>query len=406
MAVSWTWKYVSSAAGGGGAGTSGDPWTLAEGISNQAAAQVIVVIDDGAYTITSPTSSVNGTASAGGCVWVGCPSGSVPTDWDEAYSTLPSRLGFADKLDETDMPVITVQTDPWVVSGDYVTFMGIKFQGNLSGDDIVEIQVAAKGSGLLRCSIHQQNTSTTNQTRCVLIGADSSFAIHCDFLCDAEAWFATSSNGACYVSTGNAIGAVMCRFETTATTTSRGHGASLMHTVFGSVFVSKSGTMCSSGSGSMGLFHCTFYGDGSSNAKALYNNFNYAGGDIADSCHFTDLGAGVYAAGGIPDKFNWFFDCRSRDIANGIFDTPYTAEYESLGEVTTDDGDETTDYVDASGGDFGLKSTAAGYSATKEGRNIGAEFTAPSGGGGGTTVISPRGHMRINGGLRRKGRRR
>ena len=304
------------------------------------------------------------------------------------------------------MPVITVQTDPWVVSGDYVTFMGMKFKGDLVGDDIVEIQSAAKGSGLLRCSIHQENTSTTNQTRCLLLGADSSFAFHCDFLCDAQGWFSTTSNAACYMSTGNAIGAVMCRFETTTTTSNRGHAASLIDIVFGSVFVGKSGTLCSSGSGAIGAVHCTFYGSGSGNARGIYNNFNYAGGDIADSCHFTDLDIGVSPAGGIPDKFNWFFDCRTRDLGTGLFFTYSTAEHESLGEVTADSGDETTDFVDASGGDFSLKATAAGYGATKEGRNIGAEFTAPSGGGGGTTVVNSSGIRVINGRLRRKGRRR
>lgn len=48
--MAWTEKYVSSLAGGGGDGSSGSPWTLAECTSNLAAGERGNVKDDGSYS--------------------------------------------------------------------------------------------------------------------------------------------------------------------------------------------------------------------------------------------------------------------------------------------------------------------------------------------------------------------
>lgn len=53
-----TERYVSSLAGGGGDGSSGSPWTLAEALSSAASGDHVNVKTDGTYTISTPGVSI------------------------------------------------------------------------------------------------------------------------------------------------------------------------------------------------------------------------------------------------------------------------------------------------------------------------------------------------------------
>jgi len=59
--MAWTEKYVTAGAGGGGDGSSGSPWTLAEAASNLANGERANVQSDGAYTLTGNIDFADGT---------------------------------------------------------------------------------------------------------------------------------------------------------------------------------------------------------------------------------------------------------------------------------------------------------------------------------------------------------
>ncbi len=62
--MAFTERYVTSAAGGGGAGTEGDPWTLAEAFANVVSEDRANIQSDGTYNIAGLTQSNAGTAWA------------------------------------------------------------------------------------------------------------------------------------------------------------------------------------------------------------------------------------------------------------------------------------------------------------------------------------------------------
>lgn len=51
--MAYTERYVTSAASGGGNGTSGSPWTLSEAVTNAASGDRINIQSDGAYSISN-----------------------------------------------------------------------------------------------------------------------------------------------------------------------------------------------------------------------------------------------------------------------------------------------------------------------------------------------------------------
>ncbi|HGY90386.1 MAG TPA: hypothetical protein ENK43_04340, partial [Planctomycetes bacterium] len=311
--ISWNDKYVSA--------TGTEPWatnsaanpsSLSVALANAVAGDR-VWIKGGSYTLTSPTMAADGTGDAP-IVWIGYDSTtSAPADWPSEI--MPRDFGGTGPLNTTNFPIITVQTTALIVTGDMNIMMGLSFVGSIAADDIVEIQSTALGSGLYRCRVEQQSTTTTNQTRCVSLGATSSFLIDCDAKTSAAGWYSTSSNGVVYQSSSASLPVVYCRFEINNTTTaSRGKGPSLRWISVGNLFYGGArGSFLMALSGGMVHIGNTIYGGGELNVRGFYSNFNFGGSSFFLDNHVTDCDVGWSNGAGSPNSFWAVFNTRTRD---------------------------------------------------------------------------------------------
>ena len=62
--MAFTERYVADAASGGGAGTEGDPWTLAEALANAVAGDRVNILSDSSYSLGADTVTNAGTAAS------------------------------------------------------------------------------------------------------------------------------------------------------------------------------------------------------------------------------------------------------------------------------------------------------------------------------------------------------
>ena len=124
--MAWTERFVDAAASGGGTGTSaGDPWTLAEAISNGTGGMRIN-IKTGSYSLTG-TNNVSPTTSA-----------SSPLYWRGYKTTLGDLDGVlnSNPTDSTDIPFI--QNDYRILfNSAYMKFSGLSFSNSASTQPVV-----------------------------------------------------------------------------------------------------------------------------------------------------------------------------------------------------------------------------------------------------------------------------
>ncbi len=103
--MAWTEKYVSALASGGGDGSSGNPWTLAEGITNEAAGMRLNVLA-GTYANTSTTRTFAGAGITTAPIW-----------WRGYKTTIGDQDSNNVAVAGTDIPSFTFTTGQMVVSG-------------------------------------------------------------------------------------------------------------------------------------------------------------------------------------------------------------------------------------------------------------------------------------------------
>lgn len=157
-------RYVTDGAGGGGVGSEGDPWTLAEGIANVAAGERINLLSDGTYTLGADATFPNGLAEQ-------------PIEWRGYNSTIGDLEdvgrfgGLADtgtgELSVTDFPVID-GVGSWVsILGTFSGYKNIKFTNALDG---ATVSMPGTASTMWRCLM--ENTHATGASvRAFLSGA-------------------------------------------------------------------------------------------------------------------------------------------------------------------------------------------------------------------------------------------
>lgn len=163
--MAFTERYVTDSASGGGAGTSGDPWTLAEAFSNAAAGDRVNILS-GSYSSGAVTLSNAGTA-ADAIVYRG-------------YSSTIGDLGVTRTavglLDTTGYPVITL-TDT-VTPQDWIVFESLSFTGSVAGRMIDSTSV----DSATLIGVSMENTADSGAASC-LRGDNYWSLIGCDMEC-------------------------------------------------------------------------------------------------------------------------------------------------------------------------------------------------------------------------------
>jgi hypothetical protein len=134
--MAWTEKYVTSGAAGGGDGSSGSPWTLAEAITNAAAGQRINVKADATYANTTTDRTFVNAGSTSTAIW-----------W-RGYNT---TIGDIDADNSLAKPYITFTTGYVIVSGIGQWFSNLRFEGANTATAEGVFRVNAPDSKIWRC---------------------------------------------------------------------------------------------------------------------------------------------------------------------------------------------------------------------------------------------------------------
>lgn len=365
--------YVSSLAGGGGDGSIGSPWTLTEALTDSdtnGAGRRYNIKADGAYTLASDA--------------VGSGSVSQPCILRGYTTTIgDGNLGrdAEGKLITTNMPTLNLGSGVYWSPGSYIIFESLNFVRSAN----TNAGILHGGNALQYVNCRLSSTDGTNSGTCALNPQNYCAVVDCDI----EMTGATYGNGiAC---SGAYVKIVGCRIKVTGTSANAISANNA--TTIANCLLYGNGLRGIYGSdpvyvGSLCIVNCTGHlPNGTFLVLPASSSPKYMA--TAINCHVTDstrmFDNGYYATEEVPAMRAYN---RTRDNANadrGFGDWPI------FSAVTTDTGDDTTDYTDASSDDFTLISAAPGKGAGLMAyTDIGAyQREEPAGSsGGGSFVIS------------------
>lgn len=356
--MAFTERYVTQAAGGGGDGSSGTPWTLAEAFANATAGDRVNIQSDSGYSIGATTLTNAGTAVAP----------VIYRGYNSTIGDLDDQGRNADgTLNTSNFPAITVTGT--LVLQNHNVFQNLNISGALSSELLGGI--AADIVYILNCNI--VNTQNNASARCVLFD-DSPTLVNSDFECSG------ASHGT--VVEADYPGYVhACRFKCAA-------DSHLLECF------------------SIQATECTFIGNSNGTGVANQQNPSTTRPHWVTNCTFYNLATAIEITANSPAWAvhvfnNHVTDCSKYldntqagtsdvlvlEFHNRLRDntTPRTGiESIAVGEEATDTGGASTDYNDAGTGDLTLISAAPGKGAGINGGDCGAWPAAESGGGGGT----------------------
>lgn len=347
--MAYTERYVTSAAGGGGAGTSGDPWTLAEALSNAAAGDRVNVQSDAGYSISGGTISNAGTIN----------SRIVFRGYNSSIGDLEGQGRNSDgSLNTTNFPVITVTATPFIPSN-YSILQDLSITGAIAAS--VLNGVSPDYTASISCKF--TNTASSTSARAAE-GDTSSVFVNCDFECTQ------TTHGDVFTSDNFAI-VVGCRFI--GNTSGAFDWCSIRDgQVINSAFVNKGTSGSSNGfvletaNGKALVTNNTFYNFG--NAISLPNGAQTTETVVFVNNHYTDCNNGINNLySGTANQFIIEMSSRTRDNTTnrtGLGDSI------NVGEITTDTGGPSTDYIDAANGDLTLKTSAPAAPAVDAGTGL------------------------------------
>lgn len=163
--MAFTERFVTNAAGGGGVGTEGDPWTLAEALTQAIATDRVNVQSDSAYSLGVDTVTNAGTAL----------DLIVFRGYNSTIGDLenPGRSSTTGKLDTTGFPAITLTGS--LTPNAFVVFQNLAFTGVLS--TYLLFSTVIDNFTILECEIiNTQNNSLAGAVKSdnewKLIGSD------------------------------------------------------------------------------------------------------------------------------------------------------------------------------------------------------------------------------------------
>ena len=334
--MAYTERYVTSAASGGGDGSSGSPWTLAEALTNAAAGDRVNIQSDASYSLGAY--AVTNAGSMGSLI-VFRGYNSTIGDLEGQGRVSPAN---GSRLDTTNYPAITLTGK--LSTNNYVLFQNLAFTGSLSSD------LVGSGSadywGMFECSV----INSANSSSAKALWADNNIHLtQCDFECTAAAHGVVAD-------TDNSNRVAFCRFQGVDTS------SELLHIKFGaiigSLFINGGDGLVYGGSDSDPaiVIGNTFYNNqraivfpsnGINSPPMIFNNH------VTDCAEFVDnLATGAVS---LLEAFN-----RTRDNTTARTNV---GDGMNVGEVTTDTGGAETDFTDAANEDFSLISGAPGEDA-------------------------------------------
>lgn len=335
-AAAITEKYVTADAGGGGNGSSGTPWTLAEAIAG-ATAGMRVNVKAGAYSVGTSTLP---TGTAADPIWF--------RGYNDTIGGLDgqTRTAATGLVNTANMPAITI-TGLWT-PGAFCILQNLNITGALSSALIGSTTI--DDCYFVNCSI--TNTQSNSGARAVQCD-DRTKAINCDFTC-------TQSSHASVVDCDNSAMFYACRFKSASTSAclSTNFTASVGDCVFYGNAGSTGIDLVATNTDLTTIRGCTFYGIGTCIQTV---NAAVVGMVVISNCHATDATKWIDNLYAATDNIVVFEFCnRTRDIGTmrtGVDQGCLAAE------VTTDGGGAETDYSSAGTGDFRLIYGAPGKSA-------------------------------------------
>ncbi len=214
--MAWTDRYVSSLAGGGGDGSQGTPWTLAEAIANAAGGDRVNVLDSGVYTLAGSITFPNGT-NENPIQWRGYLS--AIGDQEDVGRPSPTAA-----LTVTGFPIIDGGANFNITLGQYSQFINIHFTCAGNRATVVNKEYASMWRCLCEnthatgAGVFGFNGSANNDTHVYdcdfSISSNSDTAIACRLgksgAHGCRAWNDTNKNGRAFQTASNPCSFVDC----------------------------------------------------------------------------------------------------------------------------------------------------------------------------------------------------
>ncbi len=356
--MAFTERYVTDAAAGGGAGTEGDPWTLAEALTSAAAGDRVNILSDSGYSLGADTVTNAGTA-VDLIVFRG---------YNSAIGDLqnPGRSATTGKLVTTGFPIITLTGI--LTPNAFVVFQNLAVTGALSSalisssaiDNVIYIESEV---------INTQNNSGAK----AILGDNNYRLISSDFEC-------TGASHGTVVDVDTTTDMYKCRIKAIG-----GNGLLVSggHRLVGNIFIGDGSSIAIDAGSSIQenlVVMNTIY-----NWGTAYRTGNSAptGNPMIMDNHITDC-TKFYESLRIATDLIPLIELNNRTRDNT---TPRTGAGDGVlsGEVTTDTGGAGTDFTNAGADDFSLISAAPGREVGlgQGSFDIGAWQGAAGGGGGG-----------------------
>jgi hypothetical protein len=249
--MAWTERYVTASAGGGGDGSSGNPWTLAEAIA-AAAAGDRVNIKAGTYanTTTSRAFSVTGTTTA-------------PVWW-RGYNT---AIGDRDSNPALTPPAITFTTGLCTFGGTHQIFSHLDISG---ANTARQLNISGANLKVDRCRV--ENTNAASGSIAALSNTSGTNVV-------SRSWFKATSTATRVFQNAVALDLVGCVFT--------GGGAGVDSTV------------------AIRMLGCVFMATGSHGFHAITT------GSVSEiiSCTFRGIGGDAIRLDVIPSSFITIANC-------------------------------------------------------------------------------------------------
>lgn len=359
--MAFTERYVTDAAVGTGDGTSGDPWTLAQALTNADAGDRVNIQSDSGYSLAADTVSNPGNA-AQAIVFRG---------YNSSIGDLEGQGRNADgTLNTTNFPVITLTGT--LTLNVFVVLEALVFTGSIAGHLVGDS--GPDNTHVIQCSI----TNTANSASAYAFRSDNQSTItNSDCECSGA-----SSNTT--VDGDNNFRIIGCRIKSVGGVhLALNYGLVLDTVIFGNA--TGVGIQIRTATIHSTIYGCTISGVGiaisTAASASLYPN-------LFINNHIT--GCVEYLNNGYSGTANeWAVEVNNRTRDNTTGRTGI-GDGIAVGEITTDTGGDETDFVAAGSENFRLISAAPGKAAGMVAYDdCGAYQREEAGAGGGGLLVHP-----------------